>query len=174
MLKYDRVKVWNNIIRDLGINVGSCFQGVRRGLATKETSYPSTKVAQNSNSSAIKAKYRSCIEILSFAFMRIRINAGVDITDGDDVPEDEQDQEADDIDDDTGIALPDISDRWVAKAGVRADGEARLSTDAEEIWAYNPRGELWTKAGVLADESESGSDGEGPGSGDDYDANGDE
>ncbi|KAJ7912694.1 hypothetical protein B0H13DRAFT_1874539 [Mycena leptocephala] len=171
MFRYDRVKVWNNIIRDLGINVGSCLQGVRRGLATKEN--PSTKVAQNSNSSAIKAKYRSCIEILSFAFMRI--NAGVDITDGDDVPEDEQDQEADDIDDDTGIALPDISDRWVAKADVRADGEARFSAaDAEEIWAYNPRGELWTKAGVLADESESGSDGEGPGSGDDYDANSDE
>ncbi|KAJ7892436.1 hypothetical protein B0H13DRAFT_1886779 [Mycena leptocephala] len=115
----------------------------------------------------------------------IGINAGVHITDGDDVPDDEQDQEADDIDDDTGVALPvvvdrvlcvrvqDISGRWVA---VRADGEARLSaTDVEEdIWAYNPRGELWTKGGVPADESESGSDSEGPGSRDDYDANGDE
>jgi hypothetical protein len=42
MFKYDRAKVWNNIIWDLGINVASCFQGVRRGLATKEASHPST------------------------------------------------------------------------------------------------------------------------------------
>ncbi|KAJ7827416.1 hypothetical protein B0H13DRAFT_1917659 [Mycena leptocephala] len=42
MSKYDRAKVWNNIIRDLGMSIASCFQGVRRGLATKETNYPST------------------------------------------------------------------------------------------------------------------------------------
>ena len=41
-----------------------------------------------------------------------------------------------------------------------------------DIWAYNPRGELWTKGGVPADESEPGS--EDPSSGDDYDTNGDE
>ncbi|KAJ6528844.1 hypothetical protein B0H19DRAFT_1083185 [Mycena capillaripes] len=115
----------------------------------------------------------------------IGINAGVDITDGDDVPKDEQDQEADDIDDDTGVPLPavvdrvlrvrvqDRSGRWVAKGGVRANGEARISAaDAEEnIWAYNPRGELCAKGGVPADESES--DSEGSGSGDDYDAKSD-
>jgi hypothetical protein len=110
----------------------------------------------------------------------IGINSDVDITDGGDVPAAEQDQEADDVDDDTGVALPvvvdrvlrvrvqDRSGRWVAKIGVQADGEARLSAgDAEEdIWAYNPRGELWAKGGVPADESES--EGEEEGSGNDY------
>jgi hypothetical protein len=82
--------------------------------------------------------------------------SGVNITDGDDVPEAEQDQEEDDIDDDTGVALPvvvdrvlrvrvrDSSGRWVAKTGVEMDGEARISAGnaEEDIWAYNPRGEL--------------------------------
>ncbi|KAJ7843752.1 hypothetical protein B0H14DRAFT_2585529 [Mycena olivaceomarginata] len=115
----------------------------------------------------------------------IGINSDVDITDGGDVPAAEQDQEADDVDDDTGVSLPvvvdrvlrvrvqDRSGRWVAKIGVQADGEARLSAgDAEEdIWAYNPQGELWTKGGVPADESES--EGEKEGSGDDYEGGGD-
>ncbi len=43
MIKYERMKVSNKIIRDLDINVASCSQGVRRGLATKETNYPSTE-----------------------------------------------------------------------------------------------------------------------------------
>ncbi|KAJ7809244.1 hypothetical protein B0H14DRAFT_2608223 [Mycena olivaceomarginata] len=71
--------------------------------------------------------------------------SGINITDGDDVPEAEQDQEEDDIDDDTGVALPvvvdrvlrvrvrDSSGRWVAKTGVEMDGEARISAgNAEE------------------------------------------
>ncbi|KAF8197762.1 hypothetical protein K438DRAFT_1967321 [Mycena galopus ATCC 62051] len=58
-------------------------------------------------------------------------------------------------------------------AGVQADGEAQLSVgDAEEdIWAYNPQGELWTKGGVPADESES--EGEKEGSGNDYEGGAD-
>jgi hypothetical protein len=82
--------------------------------------------------------------------------SGINITDGDDVPEAEQDQEEDDIDDDTGVALlvvvdrilrvrvHDSSGRWVAKTGVEMDGEARISAGnaEEDIWAYNPRGEL--------------------------------
>ncbi|KAJ7822048.1 hypothetical protein B0H13DRAFT_1920372 [Mycena leptocephala] len=48
MFKYDRAKVWNNIIRDLGINVAS-------GLATKEASHPSTSV--NSEQASLKIKF---------------------------------------------------------------------------------------------------------------------
>jgi hypothetical protein len=90
-----------------------------------------------------------------------------DITHGGDVPEADQDQEEDNIDDDTAVALPAVVDRvlrvrvqdrrgrWVAKIGAQVDGEARISAgDAEEdIWAYNPRGELWKKGGIPADES---------------------
>ncbi|KAF8207758.1 hypothetical protein K438DRAFT_1755176 [Mycena galopus ATCC 62051] len=111
----------------------------------------------------------------------IGINDGTDITDGDGIPEDEQDEEADGIEDNTGVPLPVVVDRvlrvrvqdntgcWVAKVGIHADGEARFSAgDAEEdIWAYNPQGELWTKGGIPADES--GSEDEGTGSGDNYD-----
>jgi hypothetical protein len=42
MIKYERMKVSNKIIRDLDINITSYFQAVRRGLATKETNHPST------------------------------------------------------------------------------------------------------------------------------------
>jgi hypothetical protein len=41
-IKYERMKVLNKIIRDLDINIASCLQAVRRGLATKEANYPST------------------------------------------------------------------------------------------------------------------------------------
>jgi hypothetical protein len=112
-----------------------------------------------------------------------RANCDKDITDGGDVPEDEQDQEDDDIDDDTGVPLPVVVDRvlrvrvqdrtgrWLAKAGVRAKGEERLSAgDAEEdIWAYNPRGELWAKVGIPPEDSDS--EDENVGSGDDYGPN---
>jgi hypothetical protein len=45
MIKYKRMKVLNKIIRDLDINIASYFQAVRRGLATKEASHPSTTAA---------------------------------------------------------------------------------------------------------------------------------
>ncbi|KAJ6586747.1 hypothetical protein B0H10DRAFT_1961591 [Mycena sp. CBHHK59/15] len=104
---------------------------------------------------------------------------GININDDGDVgSEDEQDQDMDDIDDDSGVSLlvvidrvlhvQDPSGRWVAKVGVHTDGEAQISAgDAEEdIWAYNPRGELWAKGGVPADDSDSES--EKAGSGDSY------
>jgi hypothetical protein len=46
MIKYERMKVPNKIIRDLDINIASYFQAVRRGLATKETNHPSTAEAR--------------------------------------------------------------------------------------------------------------------------------
>jgi hypothetical protein len=114
----------------------------------------------------------------------VRINTEVDITDGDDVPEDEQDQEDNNIDNDTGVPLlvvvdrvlwvrvQDRSGRWVAKAGMRVEGEERLSAgDAQEdIWAYNPRGKLWAKGSIPPEELDPES--ENAGSGDDYGPNG--
>jgi hypothetical protein len=49
MIKYERMKVLNKIIRDLDINIASCFQAVRRGLAMKEANYPSTPVSATQN-----------------------------------------------------------------------------------------------------------------------------
>ncbi|KAJ6621541.1 hypothetical protein B0H10DRAFT_1945349 [Mycena sp. CBHHK59/15] len=123
----------------------------------------------------IKARLGSCAEPLPPSDIGININ-----DDGDVGSEDEQDQDVDDIDDDSGVSLlvvfdrvlrvrvQDPSGRWVAKVGVHTDGEARISAgDAEEdIWAYNPRGELWAKGGVPADDSDSES--EKAGTGDNY------
>ncbi|KAJ6597355.1 hypothetical protein B0H10DRAFT_2232111 [Mycena sp. CBHHK59/15] len=105
-------------------------------------------------------------------------DVGINTNDDSDDPESAEDNE--EIEDDTGVSLPEVVDgvlrvciqdksgRWVAKAGIHANGEKGLTVgDAEEdIWAYNPHGELWVKGGVPDDDS--GSEEDGPGSGDDY------
>ncbi|KAJ7743728.1 hypothetical protein DFH07DRAFT_777341 [Mycena maculata] len=103
------------------------------------------------------------------AAVDIGIEPTVEITDGDDVPDDQQDQEFDEIEDDADVPLPEVVDRvlrirvrnatgrYVARCAIQAEGESGLSAaDAEEdIWAYNDQGELWTKAGTPAEESSS-------------------
>ncbi|KAJ7934432.1 hypothetical protein B0H13DRAFT_1855324 [Mycena leptocephala] len=81
--------------------------------------------------------------------------------------------------DDKDIPLPEVVDRvlrvrvrnaacrYVARCAVQAEGESGLSAaDAEEdIWAYHPQGQLWTKARIPAEEKWSPED---ENTGDDY------